>query len=73
MTFNTSSNSFVIEFGNGAFYASIPLIGALFIERDPNSTSVPFSTEKEGRETLGCWGKVRWVLTPWSIARGARA
>lgn len=73
MTFNTSSNSFVIEFGNGAFYASIPLIGALFIECDPNNSPIPFSTEKAGRETLGYWRKVRWVLTPGSVARGARA
>lgn len=73
MTFTSSSSRFVIEFFNGAFYARIPLIGVLFIGYNPNRTPVPFSTEKEGGETLGYWGKVNWVLTPWSVEQGARA
>ncbi|TNC93814.1 MAG: hypothetical protein FD119_3733 [Stygiobacter sp.] len=67
------NESFVIEFANSAFYARIPLIGVLFIGYNQNRTPVPFSTEKDGGESLGYWGKVNWVLTPWSVERGARA
>lgn len=70
MTLTFSKYSFVAELVGGSFYICIPLIGALFIGYNPNHTPVPFSTEKHKGETLGDWGKVNWVLTPWSVARG---
>lgn len=72
MTIASASSRFVIELLPAAFFISLPFIGALFIEYDPRGASAPFSTEKDSGETLGRWGKLNWVLTPWSVMRTLR-
>lgn len=58
---------FVFEVLPGGFFLRLPYLGQVCFTRDPDNALIALSSEKAGGETLGYWGRLRWVVSPWGV------
>lgn len=58
---------FIFETLPGGFFLRVPFLGQVCFARNPNDAPIPLSREKAGGETLGYWGRLRWITTPWGV------
>jgi hypothetical protein len=72
MIITALGSRFIYETLPAGFFVRLPFLGQVSIDRNPSNTALPFSSEKDRGETLGGWGRLRWVLTPWSVLKATR-